>query len=535
MRRLKFMVALVTGTLLIILGLAFSGEFVQAQDRSSAEYAGTRECGSCHASTVRALRDSRHALALQDVGRDKQAILGDFSRDDDVRMIQFPGEDSARPVTADDIAYTVGAGRYVQRYLYEIERNVYAVLPVEWNVSEGRWQPYQLAEAWPDPAYDWGLNCAGCHTTGLDITTGRWKDDGVQCETCHGPGDDHAKVASRAGRRPNAEELVEIRQSIASGTDAQLCGQCHSRGQAIDGLHAFPTAYLPGQTDLLDAFALVGDDDPSLWWPTGQARGNNMQFNEWLQGGHSQALLTLQESDYQEESCLTCHSADQAYRQRVIAAHEAGDRRGDAPEPLTLAEAQSGITCISCHNPHLKTPADFNLVDEPYTLCVSCHSSASSDNLHHPVREMYEGVTIIPGIEGRPTSHFTQEGGPTCTTCHMARVPVETYTLASHSMRPVMPGATIDVEGLVDSCTTCHEQQVTAELMQRLIDDVQFDTQVRLDAARQAVSDSSADWVKLALDFVEGDGSRGIHNYAYADALLDAVEAELGLNASGSK
>jgi hypothetical protein len=31
------------------------------------------------------------------------------------------------------------------------------------------------------------------------------------------------------------------------------------------------------------------------------------------------------------------------------------------------------------------------------------------------------------------------------------------------------------------------------------------------------------------LDFVDGDSSLGIHNYFYTDALLDAVEAELGL------
>ncbi len=528
MRRSTVLVSIILGTLFIVLGLALSSHLALAQDRSSAKYAGTRDCGSCHASAVRALRDRRHALALQDVGRNKQPILGDFSQGEAVRTIQFPSEDAPRPVTADDIAYAVGAGRYVQRYLYQTGRNTYIVLPVEWNAVEGIWQPYQLAENWPDPAYDWTLNCAGCHTTGLDVATGRWKEDGVQCETCHGPGDEHASIARRAGRRPNAEELVRIRQSIATGTDPQLCGQCHGRGQAVDSLHAFSVAYVPGQTDLLDSFVLVDPNDPALWWPTGQARGSNMQFNEWLESGHARGLATLRENGEYDEGCLTCHSADQAYRQRIIAAHEAGDRRGDAPDPLTLNEAQSGVACLSCHNPHSENPTDFNLIDEPYALCVSCHKSVSSDNLHHPVQEMYEGITIIPGIRGRPTSHFTQEGGPTCITCHMARVPVESFTLASHSMRPVMPGAAIDVEDLTDSCIVCHEEHVTAELMQKLIDDVQLDTQARIEAARRALTDADPSWVKLALDFVEGDGSRGIHNYAYTDALLDAVEAELG-------
>ncbi|HEX3050816.1 MAG TPA: hypothetical protein VHP83_09200 [Aggregatilineaceae bacterium] len=43
------------------------------------------------------------------------------------------------------------------------------------------------------------------------------------------------------------------------------------------------------------------------------------------------------------------------------------------------------------------------------------------------------------------------------------------------------------------------------------------------------MNDDSPDWVVTVLDFVDGDGSLGVHNYTYTDRLLDAVEAELGL------
>lgn len=69
--------------------------------------------------------------------------------------------------------YVIGAGKYVQRYLYEVDRRVYAVLPAEWDVAAGVWRPYLLAETWPDPAYDFTTNCAGCHVTGLDVERGR--------------------------------------------------------------------------------------------------------------------------------------------------------------------------------------------------------------------------------------------------------------------------------------------------------------------------------------------------------------------------
>jgi len=66
--------------------------------------------------------------------------------------------------------------------------------------------------------------------------------------------------------------------------------------------------------------------------------------------------------------------------------------------------------------------------------------------------------------------------------------------------------------------------------MQRLIDDIQANTQARLDAIQGNIRTDHPDWVRLAVQFVAGDGSLGIHNYRYSDALLDAVEAELGLD-----
>ncbi|MCS7072473.1 MAG: hypothetical protein NZM00_13280 [Anaerolinea sp.] len=391
------------------------------------------------------------------------------------------------------------------------------------------WIPLNLADSWDDPAYDWEQNCAFCHTTGLNLERGRWQDDGVQCEACHGPGSEHVDTASRAGRRPNDNELAAIRASISSAVDPQTCGQCHSRGVAQDEL-PFPVEYVPGD-DLSQHFTLTPLDQSDHWWVTGHARQPNMQYNEWLNSAHARSLVNLQaEGGEVEPECLSCHSADYRYTQRLIAAVDAGDRLGTAPEMPTLATAQHGVTCISCHNPHSAEGRAANLVAEPYDLCVSCHSNATiSEGIHHPVQEMYEGLPVIDGIAPVPGVHFTHSDGPTCTTCHAAEVPVTDGQRVSHALNPILPGAVLDVADLTDSCTICHTELVTAEALQAFIDDVQRDTQARIDTARAAVTPETPAWVSMALDFVAGDGSRGIHNYAYADAVLDAVFEELGL------
>lgn len=503
---------------------------------ASAEYVGSRECFSCHRGDVRDVHEnSPHALALQQAGENGATILADLS-ENNAPEIQFPGEDSPRKLTADDIAYVIGAGRKVQRYLYDAGDQQYLVLPYEWDTVEQVWKDYSPGHPWPDTSYDWKNNCAGCHTTGLDSQTGEWMESGVQCEACHGPGSAHIDAVDAAGRRPTEEETLAIRAAIYISPDAQMCGQCHGAGvSTIDNL-PYAAGYRPG-TNLLDTYTLVAPDDSAHWWPTGHARQINMQFNEWITNAHASALDVLKQSTYPaDDTCLTCHSADAIFSQHQLELYDEGELADPAPAAATLDNAQFGVTCISCHAPH-KADANGERVrfqtgsEDIYGLCTQCHSDRNVNFVHHPAQEMFEGQQIVPNVQAVASSHFTEENGPRCATCHMAGVPTtDQISISSHSLQPVLPGPAANVEGLQDSCLTCHKRQVNALQMQSLIDDVQADTRTRIDEIKAVMTDNAAEWAKNALAFVEGDGSLGIHNYAYTDALLDAVEAEVGLD-----
>lgn len=235
---------------------------------------------------------------------------------------------------------------------------------------------------------------------------------------------------------------------------------------------------------MTDTFTLVAEDSADHWWVTGHAKQPNMQYNEWLKSGHAQSLDGLKSAgDGLQAECLSCHSADYAFTARQIEATNAGERKGDPPTLPTVDEAHFSVSCTSCHNPHSKTGLAFNLNAEPYAQCTSCHSDSDASNgIHHPVQQMFEGVTLIPEVPGVPSKHFTDEGGPRCTTCHMPKVPVESATRASHTNLFIMPGAA--PEGIVDGCTTCHTD-VTVESMQKFVEGAQEDTNKRLEASRQ--------------------------------------------------
>ncbi|MBL8134223.1 MAG: hypothetical protein JNL42_20345 [Anaerolineae bacterium] len=536
--------AIIWGLLVCALGCFSLGFFILQADRvvaqdeqEDAEYVGSGDCQDCHRSLARDHDDTPHANALTETDRSKDAILANFELGEDIRTVLFPGEESPRPFTADDIAYAIGSGRYAQRYVYEVESRVYAVFPAEWDTVAQEWRPYTLAETWPAPAYDFTQNCAGCHTTGLELDRGRWQDEGVQCEACHGPGSAHAEIADDAGSRPNDEERADIHAAITMIPDAQVCGQCHSQGVTPDASHAFPTAYRPGG-DLLDpeVFQLLGDDDPAGWYETGHGRLNNMQFNEWLVSAHASSLETLMESPAAEDACLTCHSGDYAFIERLRAVYEAGDLEGEPPELPTLATAASAITCTTCHSPHGAAEVEFLLAAAPDDLCASCHQNTDLiQPVHHPSKEMFEGQTVVEGIEGAPSAHFADEEGPGCVDCHMSGIPVGGASLASHRWRPVTPGEVEDSPP--DACSGCHSDLTLADLGS-LVADTQAAVRTRLTvtlarlgsiAPPEEGSALSAQYerVRAALSFIQGDGSLGVHNYPYVDTLLDSVSADL--------
>ena len=494
------------------------------------EFVGAGDCGDCHRGLAQNHEDTLHAQALLDVSRRKQGILADFDAGEDIRTIQFPGEDAPRAFTEDDIAYAIGAGRYMQRYVAEVDDQL-MVLPATWDTVNGVWTPYTPAEEWPAPEYDFVAQCAGCHTVGLDVERGRWEDDGVQCEACHGPGSLHVELAEDAGRRPNEEEIAAIHAAIVLSPDAQICGQCHSQGATPDGTHPFPIGFHAGDP-LLDpeTFVLASEDDAAVWFDSGHGRLNNMQFNEWFSSRHADSLDTLRGSANAQDDCLACHSGDAAFYARIVAAYEDETLTGELPAAPTVETATTGVSCVTCHSPHDPEEDVSLLAAEPYDLCTSCHRNTELVSpVHHPVVEMFEGQALVDDIEGIPSVHFSAEEGPRCATCHMALVSVESMTLPSHTWQPVIPGETADSPP--DACSTCHEGLSTSDL-ESLVLDTQASIKSRLSVASarlgsvtppEAGTDAAADYERVvaAIAFVQNDGSLGVHNFAYADALLD--------------
>ncbi len=496
---------------IITVGAALNGQ--GDPPNLGAEYKSSNYCNLCHTQED-TWYTSAHAQMVKPPS--DEAIAGDLGATEAL-TITWP-DGAERPIVAEDITLVLG-GRYVQQYVSVITdadgNTRFYVLPVQWNVPQtdeqiGTWTPYH-AEDWQAPERDWRVACAGCHTTGLDGAIAAdtavfafldtWNSGAVElnvgCEACHGPGDTHMADA----------------ETIVNNIDVQVCGQCHLQGQSPDGDHGYPVGYQPGLALDESVYVPAAADDDTVWWPTGHAQTYN-QYGEWLTSMHGQGKpLNVPE-------CAGCHTT----------------RSNDG------ASFTGGVTCLGCHTPHGETPVDDDPLDhmltqDTYSLCVDCHNSLTPEGdvlaiiarYHHPAQEMFEGRDVVNVVDAVPSGHFQNADGPRCATCHMPATTQigEFGRAASHTMQVAVPGLGAELQP--DSCSGCHGDLVTADDIQRYISDMQMSTEVRLAAIDNTLSGDHSDWILTAIDFIVGDGSLGVHNAAYTDALLDAVEIELGL------
>ncbi|MFQ5595342.1 MAG: multiheme c-type cytochrome, partial [Anaerolineae bacterium] len=503
----------VATVLLLLLALgAVSASSTVYYPQQAATYVGSDTCLGCHPAigggpSREDFEATLHPWKLRP--KDEANIIG-----------QFPVTDvNGVTWTLDDVDWVIGANGtgWKQRYIKIID-GVWRILPIQWNLATQEWVPYH-ADDWADgtPERDYKELCAGCHTTGYDVTTKEWSEPGVWCEACHGPGSQH--FGNPAG--------------IVKTPDSETCGQCHVRGHDKDtDTHGWPVGYVPGgDTHIEDVYNY--DWSSKRWWfdnpddteDPGHAKSHHQQYMEWDMSVHSTALPDLLASGHASESCLGCHSQD--YR--------------DDPENVTVETAQYSIECVTCHTPHSVGSGAHQLELSPYDTCVQCHNGhlpesgkfEAGSTIHHPMQEMFEGIGF-PGIDDIPSPHFAAEGGPVCSSCHFAPTAKSALPgdISSHLLKPVMPGEA--QEGEQDSCTGCHTG-ATRERMQKIIDNRQAEIkrelgelQTVLDAS-QAISDTVAyKTAYTAHSMVESEGSFGIHNYWYAKSVLDEGFAQLG-------
>jgi predicted CXXCH cytochrome family protein len=309
MTRRRLRALAIAGGIALALGV---GPRARAGVPAGAQYAGSMLCTACHKGThpqqVSGWAASAHAHAIWKAGEGGEGvrIVADFSK--------------SPPFAQDKASYVLGVGRRQQAFL---DANL-SVLPGRWTVKDKAWGPQGVVDARSD--------CLGCHTTGYDPAAATWKELGVGCEMCHGPGSTHAGSADKKATIVNLTGLDPAHQ-------AMVCGQCHSKGTSKDGKYTFPAGFRPG--DELDQFFTLSTD--SATWT------QNAQYNQLLLGGGKHLAAGV--------VCTTCH-----------------DPHGTSQ---WLLRGPINDLCLKCHQGKLTGAQHGEQVLKTVT-CSACHMPGGS-------------------------------------------------------------------------------------------------------------------------------------------------------------
>lgn len=329
----------------------------------SATYVGSAACAGCHAAESAAWRGSHHHRAMERA--DEASVLGDFGGSV-VRTThheaRFARRGRAYVVTTEnaegepetfEIRYTLGVYP-LQQYLVEFDDGRLQALPFAWDArprDEGgqRWYPLYPDEDpgpddplfWTRPLQNWNHMCGDCHTTdfrkGYDGATdhfdSRYSELGNGCESCHGPGSEHAR---RNGALAPAQQPDRSMQPLRTQRDQiDRCGSCHARRVRLREDHAHESMHGTWRPELLE---------DETYFVDGQIRDEVFEIGSFLQSKMAARGVT----------CTDCHDPHTA-RPRAegnalcVRCHSA--ERFDSPQHHFHEASSPGARCVDCHMP----------------------------------------------------------------------------------------------------------------------------------------------------------------------------------------
>jgi hypothetical protein len=242
----------------------------------------------------------------------------------------------------------------VSMYAGNKQRAGYKFLFLEMNPQDGKMNANYYGEF-----RSWQERCIGCHTTGFDPAA--WKtaqadyiagnrkdlrdifvaDLRVGCESCHGPGEAHAKKPGKGANIINPVKMTDVEAR------KMVCEQCHTRTQR--------TLAHAGANDLRGYRLTMSYMDVAQYTRPAWGKGNRQASVDGKgRRDHQQDMdMRLSTTIHGEHSahaamaCFDCHDA-----------HGVGNK--DKKKP-TLKKDSAVETCASCHGD--KAPMVLKVMD----------------------------------------------------------------------------------------------------------------------------------------------------------------------------
>ena len=341
----------------------------------------------------------------------------------------------------------------------------------------------------------------------------------IQCESCHGPGSEHFGTPD----------------IMSTSLDAQTCALCHDSGTH----HAYPDQWENSKHALLPHGGYAGSRASCAPCHSGSG------FMAWVEGG--QQPLT-EAPPVEKITCAACHdphSAENAHQLRLNDPVVLGDG-------TIIQDGGNGKLCMNCHKGR-RDPSYYEYV----------HYSSHFGPHHGPQADMLAGANVPTFGQTLPSSPHLSATDDACVTCHMAGDHVaddlgNIIQTGGHTFSMTDPNGVDNVE----ACAGCHgnfgesfdekmyyfngvadhDGDGIDEGLQDEIHGLLEELALLLPPIDSSAVDVGGDYIYTLTEiqaafnylFVEEDRSGGIHNPAFAVALLkvsiNALEDQIAGN-----
>ncbi len=369
------------------------------QKEETEMYSGSASCIECHERFYKLWAPSHHGLAMQ--GVDSSFIANELTFEQATADIQnsffkaFLRNDSLLVsetkdgTTKEYPAIHALGGKYIYYFLTPFDKGRLQVLPLAYDLKAKQWynNPASAVRHFVDPvedeeldwhnfAYTFNTSCHSCHVSQLENNYNHesgqyrttWKEAGINCETCHGPSQEHVEVCRKAKDGETPEDLkIIVTSTFTHEQHNSSCAPCHAK------MRSLTLSYPPGER-FYDHFDLVTLEDPDFY-PDGRDLGENYTMTSWSLGdcAHSGQL-----------DCIHCHTSSGRYR---------------------FATENQNSACLPCHEKNVNNIWQHSHHPEGTKdlVCISCHmpktTFARMDRSDHSMRPPMPSASIEFGSQ----------------------------------------------------------------------------------------------------------------------------------------
>lgn len=259
------------------------------------------------------------------------------------------------------IDFIMGSGNHARTYLHRTARNTLLELPLGWYAEKGGYVAM-------NPGYDRAdhdgfrrkvaYECMSCHNGYPRIPAGHERPfaepvyldplpEGIDCQRCHGPGDQHVQAAGTAGaKREDIRKAIVNPARLSRERREEICIQCHLEPTSFPLPNSLPRYdrgpfdYKPGEP--LSSYWLFFDHAPEA------GRGDKFEIVNAVYRMRKSKCFVASKGALE---CRSCHNPHDVPRgERAVQHYDAACRNCHAK---TGHGPRSG--CADCHMPKRRT------------------------------------------------------------------------------------------------------------------------------------------------------------------------------------